>query len=93
MNKVEITNNIFKIADMWHLTDYEPDEEIEDAFLRTLQALVNYEADEIENLIEGLRTECENAIENEADDVDTHKAALDVYDQVMIALYELLEEC
>ncbi len=93
MNKVEITNNIFKIADMWHLTDYVADDEIEEGFLYTLQYLINYEADEIENLIEGLRNECENAIENGWQNVDRYKPAFDLYDAVMVELEELLQEC
>lgn len=93
MNKVELTNKIFQIADMWHLNDYVPDSDFEDAFFRTLQSLMNYEYDEVENIIECLKTECENAIENEWDHVDSYKPTFDLYDTVMTELYELLEEC
>lgn len=93
MNKVELTNSIFRIADMWHLDDYVADDEIEQGFLYTLQYLMNYEADEIENLMDGLRNECENAIENGWNQMDSYKPSFDLYDQVMVELEDLLSEC
>lgn len=93
MNKIEITNSIFKIVDMWHVTDYDPVEETEEGFLYTLQALINYDGDEIEGIIESLKEHYEDAIDNDWQNDENYKPAFELYDQVMIELYELLKEC
>lgn len=93
MNKIELTNSIFKIADIWHIDDYVPVDEIEQGFLYTLEFLINYEGDEIESLMEGLRAECENALENGWQNIDRYKPGFDLYDQVMVELESILQEC
>ena len=93
MNKIELANAIQKIAEGFHLTDWESEDDLEKAFRETIDILCDYDEKGIMSIIDGLKNEYQAAVDEGWNEDPEYDETFTLCALVIADLYELLEDC